>query len=202
MQIDALTQEADELEIKDAVQLASSHAKTLMDSKEYSAQKFVSPQLAAMKSKMLRAVADVNKWKRIIISKHDAQEQAKLEYMSKAERQIWKHYFELLGQKKQLEEFLKTLKKPDEKRTEELKAYNDLVDGVKAKIFSLFADSLKMKKSVEQIEHRLDSHEFKKNIALVTHQILQSNFHARKMLRRASAELDKAVDDLRNASFA
>ncbi|MBR0062088.1 MAG: hypothetical protein IJP68_11485, partial [Selenomonadaceae bacterium] len=65
-----------------------------------------------------------------------------------------------------------------------------------------FADSLKMKKSVEEIEHRLASPEFKKNIALVTHQILQANVQVRKMLRRASAELDKAVDDLRNELFA
>ena len=37
---------------------------------------------------------------------------------------------------------------------------------------------------------------------MVTHQILQENTHARKMLKRASEELDKAVDDLRNALFA
>lgn len=33
------------------------------------------------------------------------------------------------------------------------------------------------------------------------HQILQANTHAKKMLKRASDELDKAVDDLRNALF-
>ena len=186
MKLDAITKESDELEIKDAVQLASTHAKTLMDSKEYSAQKFVSPHLAALNQKMLRALTDVNKWKRIIISQHDAEEQAKLEYMSKAERELW----------------LKTLKKPDDKHKDELKAYEDVVAGVKAKIFTLFTASLKMKKSVEEIEHRLASPEYKKNIALVTHQILQANVQVRKMLRHASAELDKAVDELRNALFA
>ena len=202
MKLDAVTKESDELEIKDAIQLASFHAKTLMDSKEYSAQKFVSPHLSALKQKMLTALADVNKWKRIIISQHDAEEQAKLEYMSKAERELWLKYFETLAQKKNLEEFLTTLKKPDEKHKDELKAYEDVVAGVKAKIFTLFADSLKMKKSVEEIQHRLDSPEFKKNIAMVTHQILQANVQIRKMLRRASAELDKAVDELRNTLFA
>ena len=39
------------------------------------------------------------------------------------------------------------------------------------------------------------------NIVLVTHQILQGNTHARKMLKRVSGELDKAVDDLRNVLF-
>ncbi|MBR0032028.1 MAG: hypothetical protein IJP61_07060, partial [Treponema sp.] len=174
MKLDALTKEAEELEVKDAVQLSSTSAKSLMDSKEYKTQKFVSPQIAALKSKMLTAVAQVNRWKRFIISQHDAQEQAMLEYMTKAERQIWLNYFQTLAQKKHLEEFLKTLRKPDEKNKEKLRAYNDLIDGVKAKIFSLFTASLAMKKSVKEIEQRLDSPEYKKNIALVTHQILQS----------------------------
>ncbi|MBQ3442484.1 MAG: hypothetical protein IJG33_04475 [Selenomonadaceae bacterium] len=37
---------------------------------------------------------------------------------------------------------------------------------------------------------------------IVTHQILQANTHARKMLKRANIDLDKSVDDLRNALFA
>ena len=149
--MNALTKETDELEVKDAVLLSSTAAKSLMDSKEYQTQKFVSPHLAALNQKMLTAVAQVNRWKRFIISQHDAELQAKLEYMSKAERQIWLNYFQTLAQKKHLEDFLTTLKKPDEKHKEELKAYEDVISGVKAKIFSLFSALLKMKKSVEKI---------------------------------------------------
>ena len=203
MKLDALTKEADELEVKDAAQLASVRAKNLMDSKkEYTTQKFLSQYLLAMKSKLLTAVANVNKWKRVIISQHDAKEQAMLEYMTRAERELWHKYFETLAQKKHLEDFLKTLKKPDERQKEVLQAYDEIVAGVKAKIFSLFSASLLMKKSVEEIQHRLDSPEYKNNIALVTHQILQANFQARKMLKKASTDLDKAVDDLSNALFA
>ena len=89
MKIDAMTREAEELEVKDAVQLSSTGAKSLMDSKEYKRQEFVSEYLLAMKNKMLKAVAEVNEWKRVIISQHDAQEQARLEYMSKSERELW-----------------------------------------------------------------------------------------------------------------
>ena len=96
---------------------------------------------------------------------------------------------------------MKTLRKPDEKCKDKLKAYEEVVSGVKAKIFTLLSESLKIKKSVEEIQQRLASPEFKNNIVLVTHQILQSNVHARKMLRRASAELDKAVDDLKKVLF-
>ena len=202
MKLDALTKEADELEVKDAVQLASTHAKELMESKEYVAQKFVSQHLLAMRNKMLTAVAQVNKWKRIIISQHDAEEQAKLEYMTKSERELWLKYFEILAQKKRLEEFLQTLKKPDESEKDELKVYEELVRGVNSKIFSLLNSARAMKKSVEDIKRRLEQPEYRNNILMVTHQILQANTHARKMLKRASEELEKAVDALRNELFA
>ena len=201
MKIDAMTKKADELEVKDAVQIASIAAKSLMDSKEYTTQKFASQYLSAIRERMITAVAQVNKFKRVIISQHNAKEQAKLEYMSKSERELWQKYFETLAQKKQLEEFLKTLKKPNESDKEASRAYEDVVSGIKSKIYTLFIASLKMKKSVEEIQQRLDSPEFKNNIALVTHQILQANTHARKMLKRASEELDKAADVLRNALF-
>ena len=118
-----MTKEAEKLEVKDSVQLSSTGAKSLMDSEEYKRQEFVSQYLLAMKNKMLTAVAEVNKWKRVIISFHDAHELAKLEYMTKSERELWQKYFETLAQKKQLEEFLQTLKKPKEPQKEALKAY-------------------------------------------------------------------------------
>ena len=201
MQIDALTKEADELEIKDAVQLASTHAKALMDSNEYAAQKFTSPYMSAMKQKMLTAVAEVNKWKRVVISQHDAEEHAMLEYMTKAERELWLKYAEILAQKqkKHWEEFLLTLHKPDDKHKEELKAYEEIVSSVRTKILSLENTEKQMWKSVEDIRRRLEEPEFRNNILIVTHQILQANSHARKMLKKSSEELEQAVDNLQNA---
>ena len=67
-----------------------------------------------MKSKMFEAIAEVNKWKRFIISKHNAEEQAKLEYMTKSERELWQRYFETVSQKQQLESFLQSLHKPND----------------------------------------------------------------------------------------
>ena len=151
-----------------------------------------------MQSKMFSAVAEVNRWKRIIISYHDAQEQAKLEYMTKNEREIWQRYSELLAQKKNLEVMLKTLKKPDSEKREALKAYDELVYGVKAKIFSLFSASALLRNSIEEIEKKLESPDFKNNIALVTHRILQQNIYAKQMLKNASDNLNRAVEQLQN----
>ena len=179
MRLNALTKGTEELETKDAVQLSSVKAKKLMDA----------------------AVAEVTKWKRVIISYHEAEEQARLEYMSAAARELWQKYAETLAQKKELEEFLKNLREPQTTDRAAVKSYEEVVGGVKSKIFSLFTASLLMKKSVEEIERRLELAECKKNIVLVTHQILQSNVQARKELKRANEELEKAVDELRNAIF-
>ena len=169
-----------------------------MDSNEYAAQKFTSLYLSAMKQKMLTAVADVNKWKRVVISQHDAEQHAMLEYMTKAERESWLKYSEILAQKKHLKELLLTLHEPDDKHKEELKAYEEVVSGVRAKILSLENTAKQMWKSVEDIRRRLEQPEFRNNILLVTHQILQANSHARKMLKQASEELNQAVDNLQN----
>ena len=202
MKLDAIAKEKDELETKDAVQNSTTKAKNLTDSQDFISQKFLSQYQQELKAKMFTAVAEVNKWKRVIISYHDAQEQAKLEYMSKSERELWQKYSETLAQKKQLEQFLQTLKKPKETQKDALKAYNDLIAGVNSKIFSLLSAARLMKKSVAEIEKKLESPEFKKNIFLVTHQILQANLYAKKMLRRESNNLARAVDALQNEIFA
>jgi hypothetical protein len=94
---------------------------------------------------------------------------------------------------------LLTLHKPDDKHKEELKAYEEVVSGVRTKMLSLEKTAKQMWKSVEDIRRRLEQPEFRNNILLVTHQILQANTHVRKMLKQASEKLKQAVDNLQNA---
>ena len=197
MKLEALTAETEELETKDAVQHSSTKARDFI-----AIPKNLTQSQQEYRAKMFTAVAEVNKWKRVVISYRDAEEQAKLEYMSKAERELWQKYSEALAQKKQLEEFLKTLRKPDHSQKSALKAYEEVVAGVQTKISSLSTAVTMMSKSVEEISQRLDSPEYRNNILLVTHQILQANLQARKELKRASDDLERAADALRNAVFA
>ena len=118
--------------------------------------------------------------------------------MTKSELEIWQRYSEILAQKKNLEDMLKTLKKPDSKKLETIKAYDELVSGVKAKIFSLFSASALLKNSIVNIEKKLDSPDFKNNIALVTHQILQQNIYAKQKLKSAGNILNRTVEQLQN----
>ena len=165
MKFDASTKETDELEIKDDLQFVASRIKALIESKEYSEQMFLDPLLADLKNKMLTAVAQVNKWKRAIISQHNAEQQAKLEYMTKSERELWLKFFETLGQKKQLELFLQTLKKPDESDKQATRAFAQIASGVNNQIADLDYSLSSMKKPFEDIRRRLDLPDYRKKNA-------------------------------------
>ena len=134
LKMDAIAKEIDELETKDAVQSSSIKAKKLIDSDNFKTLNFDSSNLQTLRDNLLNAIAEVNKWKRLIISIHDAQEQAKLEYMSNAEREIWQKYSATVAQIHHLEEFLQSLRQPKESRSDALQAYKELVAGVKKKL--------------------------------------------------------------------
>ena len=190
-----------ELEIKDAVQNSSIKAKNFIDAKEISPQTFDSDNLKSLRTNLLNAVAEVNKWKRLVISRHDAEEQAKLEYMTKSEREIWQQYYSTIAQIHHQEKFLKSLNQPKKYQLDALQSYNELVAGVKKKIIALNSSVGLMEKSIAAINKKLETPDFRKNILLVTHQILQENSFARKRLKQACSNLDRAVDQLRNAIF-
>ena len=202
LKTDSFAKEIDELETKDAVQIASVNAKKFVESDEFTSQNFDTDDLKALKEKMLIAMQEVNRWKRSIISLHDAEEKAELEYMTPAEREVWHKYFETLNQKKQFEKFLQTLKKPDQRQFDAMQHYDDLVSGIKSKIFALLSAAAILKPSIEEINRKLETPDCRKNILLVTHQILQANTHARKMLKLASEHLDRSVNELKNAIVA
>ena len=200
LKTDLLTKEIEELETKDAVLASSTTAKKFMESDEFKSQN--TDEIQELKEKVKKAMEEVNRWKRLIISQHDAEEKAKLEYMTPSEREVWHQYFETLNQKKQLEKFLQTLKKPDERQSEAMQNYEEIVTGVKSQIFALLSTAGILKPSIEEINRKLETPDCRKNILLVTHQILQANTHARKILKVASENLDRSVENLKNAIVA
>ena len=121
--------------------------------------------------------------------------------MTKSEREIWLNYSSNCAQIHNLEEFLKNLHLPKESQSDALKAYDDIVNGVKKKIIALNSSVGLMEKAIADMNLKLDSPDFKKNILLVTHHILQDNSLARKNLKQACTNLDRAVDELRDSIF-
>lgn len=60
------------------------------------------------------------------------------EYINKADRVLWLRYVETLSQKKHCEKFLQTLRKPDEKHKDELKAHENVVYGIRRCVHKQF----------------------------------------------------------------
>ena len=192
---DALEKEIDELKSKDKALDSSTNAKKFIDSDEFKNNSFDSKRLQFLRQDLLKSIEIVNKWKRILISRHDAEEQAKIEYMNKEERELWHNFHDTLNQIKNLESFKETLRKPQDNNA--LKSFNDVVDGIDKKLSALKVSSIMMKSSIKKIEEKLESPDCKKNIQMVTHNILQQNDIARTHLKEASRHLDDAVDRLR-----
>ena len=198
---DSAEKELEELETKEEVQKALIKAQEFITSEEFLAQSFDTPKLKDLKAKVEFEIVEVNRWKRSIISQKTAEEKAKLEYLTPSEREVWRKYFETLAQKKQLENFLLTLKKPEESKNDAINSYEEMINSVKSKISHLLLSAASLKKSVDEIQKKLETPDYKKNILLVTHQLLQANAYARKMLKMESEKLDRAVDELEDAIF-
>ena len=174
-------------------------AREFITSEEYLSQKFNTEKLQDLKRKLLFEIEEVNRWKRSIISQHEAEEKAKLEYMTPSEREIWRKYFETLAQKKKMEEFLEKCKAPETLSEKAAVGYEEVRHGAKNKRFLILSAAALLKKSIEEIQQKLETPDCKKNILLVTHQILQENTYARKMLKLESEKLDQAVAELKDA---
>ena len=153
LKTDSLSKEIEELETKDAVLASSMNAKKFMESDEFKSQN--TDEIQELKEKLKLSVEEVNRWKRAIISQHDAEEKARLEYMTPSERELWHQYFETLAQKKQLEQFLQTLKKPDKRQSEAMQHYEEIVTGIKSQIFALLSSAAILKPSIEEINRKL-----------------------------------------------
>ena len=198
---DSAVKEIEELETKDAVQNATVKARKFITSEEFLSQKFNTEKLQGLKRKLLFEIEEVNRWKRAIISQHEAEEKARLEYMAPKEREVWKQYFEMKLQKKNLEEFLGKCTAPETLSKEAAVGYEEVRRGAKNKMFLILSSAALLKKSIWEIQQKLETPDCKKNIQLVTHQILQENTYARKMLKLESEKLARAVDELKDAIF-
>ena len=93
------------METKEEVQKALIKARKFITSEDFLSQKFDSKTLQDLKAKVMFEIEEVNRWKRAIISQHGAEEKAKLEYMTPAEREVWQKYFETLAQKSSCKTF-------------------------------------------------------------------------------------------------
>ena len=182
--------------VKDLANSSLIAAKQFIDSDEYKSNSFNSKRLQFLRQDLLKSIEIVNKWKRILISRHDAEQQAKLEYMTKDERELWFKFYEAKHQKSNLKDLIENLRKPSDKIPDAINAYNEIINGVKKKILALDSSITLMQPSIKKIEDKLKSPDCRKNIQIVTHNILQQNYEVRRHLKEASSHLNDAIERL------
>ena len=179
----------EELEAKDLAQEATILANAFINSEEYKAEKFDVENLQLHNRKILALMKEVNRWKRNLISKSAAEERASLEYLSKSEQAQWIKYKESVLRQHNLEELLTEITRPTENQQETLKAYNEIMSGIRKEISSLKNEINLLKPEIDKVEEKLKTPDCKNNIQIVTHKILQENAKARLELKKSSEQL-------------
>lgn len=198
---DMLEREIEELALKDKTQEASLAAKQLMDSGEYLRQNPDATLIGELRDNVLSAIREVNALKNTILSKDDAEEQAKLEYLTPQERQLWQQFKDINAQREHWEIFRGNMKKPPATEPEALRVYGEIIDGVAKKIQALDASLHLMQPSITELMTKLNSPDRKTSIQKAVHQLLMNNRPNRDKLKKANEHLDHAVEALRQVVF-
>ena len=200
---DMLEREIEELSLKDITQKVSLAAKFLLDSGECREQNQNqnTALIDELRDNVINAIREVNALKNSVITKNEAEEQVKLEYLSPDERVLWQKFKDIKAQKEHWEIFANSLQKPtsDEKV---LRAYNDVVARVTKKLQTIDDDLKKMQPAITEIKEKLSALGQNGNIQKAVHQILMNDRRNRDKLHKANEHLENTVEALRQVVFA
>ena len=196
---DLVLRKSKESELKKTAEKISVETKKLLSSDEIEEQ--TTEEIKFLREQILSLSKEVNAWRRTIITAEKAEEQAKFEYMTKAEYDIWKKFQETKLRIDSLKKFLTNLKEPPSYQTESLTAYKKIRSGVEEKIRTLNTAINFLQPSISRIEKRLQKPELKKNIELAAHNILRQNFFVREKLKTAMENLNQTSEKLRDKIF-
>ena len=198
---DMLEKEIEELALKDETQKVTLAAKSLMESEEYQAQRKDTELIGELRDNVLSAIREVNALKNAILTKSDAEEQVKLEYLMPQERELWQNYKESKAQKEHWQIFLGNMKKPPYTELEVLQVYEEIADGTAKKIHALDASLRLIQLNIMELEEKLNAPQRKKSIQKAVHQLLMNDQQNRDRLKKANEHLDHAVEALRQVVF-
>ena len=198
---DMLKKEIEELNLKDETQKTTLAAKSLMDSDELQSQNTDAPLIGELRDNVLSAIREVNALKNVILTKSGAEEQAKLEYLTPKERELWQKFKETKAQKEHWEIFAGSLKRPPATEPEAVRAYEEIADSVAKKIRALSTGLHLLQPAIAGIEDKLNTPDKKRNIQKAVHQMMMDDRGNRDRLKKANEHLDHAVEALRQVVF-
>ena len=161
-------------------------------------QKQKSVIVLQLKNEMLIALKDVTALNKVVVWNKDAQNLAKLKFMTSDEKERWQNLQNLQEQKNHWELFKKNLKKPADIQQEELKAYNELLPELDKKILILNQEIKDAGKATKPIFDKLSAPKIKPKIQKEAHQILVADEETKKELNKANERLAEVTTKLQH----
>ena len=144
-----------------------------------------------MKADVLNLKKDINSLRRLFVSTHDANQQAKLQYMSKPDRKLFLQFQDAKSRRDNLQKFLADFKKNSSDFISS-SDFQEIQTAAKIKIHALDSFLSTLQKFVDEIELKLQEPTLKKNINIATHNILQQNIFLQQKLNVALDKLHQA----------
>ncbi|MGN0950126.1 MAG: MobA/MobL family protein [Mitsuokella sp.] len=175
-------------------------AKRVIDSQEFQESDLdASTRIGKLRTRFLNTIHDYEHKKEMLVSPEDALEEARLEYMTSEERNVYLRYKHLLEEQEHWKTFEENLQKPDTKDADALQAFQELGPALKEKQKAIADELTSLKESVDTINIRLKNPDIEKQIQLLTHKALEENRKMEPILQKAEKALEYATRDLNDA---
>ena len=158
--------------------------------------------IGELRDSFVEAVHAHEHLQRMLISAADAQENAKIEYMTEEEKEAYQTYKKILSDIQRWTEFKENLEEPKNPTDEELAAYRQLLPALDEKLSNLQHDKYLLQDKIDALEIRLKNTDIQKQIQLITHKTLQANAQIRKKLTKAEQNLEISMRALEQGLFA
>ena len=154
--------------------------------------------LQSLKTEVWKFTRELSALRHSFISVRKAEQQAKFEYMSHSERNLYTNFQDIKSRRDNLQKFLSNLQKPV---YDPEKSFEKICDEVNQQIKTYNASLKFLQSAFDQLEHKLQSPQLRKNIQLATHNILKQNFFVREKLKVATDNLFLVTEKLRDDIF-
>ena len=147
----------------------------------------------------LEAQDDYNQAKENLISVEDAYETACLDYMSDEEQEFFQGYLHLQEDKKEWFDFQDSFRLTEDATEDEMKTFRELGEALQKKLAAIEQAEFDMQPRLNAILRKQENPDIKKQIHLITHQVLQNNKRQIKQVEAAKLNLEIAVSALEQA---
>ena len=203
MQAGEMERRLKEAENEEKKEHLEKNVKALVGSNAYlESDNDASSYIGELRENFLQAIEECDKIRSGIVPVQEAYDDARMEYMTDDEQELYERYHHLQEERDHWEIFQKNLKEPPEDVSEEERqAVAELHAALKEKFQTMDRLEASLKPQVDAILKKQENPDIKKQIFLIAHQILEGNKHQQMLLDKAQQNLDVAMQTLEQALF-